>query len=201
MEIGNIVSKDKIDVGIEFKVYNSFDEIINKDLPTLIVGHGLAKEIIVDELDLLNRKSGDNLFWTFTKKEFRNKYFNDLEDFLQFSYENSVKKISYIYVDLIQFDNTKIRKIVRKILTLKNIYSFYLNKMVFIYSENLIFGIDLELFKYIGVDSNRILDKIKTRSNVFLQGNEILIEYKDYMDRLDGKVYLIPFIYSISNHE
>lgn len=201
MEIANIVSKDKMDLGPEFKIYETLEEILHPNLPTLIVGCHYAKELVEAELDFLNRKIKDNLFWTFTKKELRKKYFNDLEDFIQYSVEYSVSKLNYIYFDLIQYESSKLKKIIRKLYELTDIISYYHGNMIYIYSGNLIFGIDLELFKYIYIDTKRILNKIKEKSLVFLEGSEILIEYKNYMERLDNRVRFIPFIYSITNHE
>lgn len=201
MEIANIISKDQMDLGPEFKIYQSFDDIINPHLPTLIVGCDLTKQLFGDDLNFLERKIDNNLFWTFTKKELRKKYFNDLEDFIQYSYECSVHKLSYIYLDIIQYDSVKIRKIIKKMLSLKEIYTFYIENMIYMYSDKFIFGVDLDLLKYSNVDKLKVLNKIKVISKVFLEGNEILIEYKNYMERLENKVRFIPFIYSISNNE
>lgn len=201
MEIANIVSKEPMDLGPEFKIYESLDDIVFKNLPTLIVGCNDTKQIFGDNLDFLNRTLGENLFWTFSKKEMRKKYFNDLEDFIQYSFENSVKKLNYVYLDIIQYDAVKLKKIVRKLYELEKVYSFHIENMVYVYSDKLIFGIDLELFKYVNIDYQRVLDKIKRKSRVFLHGKEILIEYKNYMERLDNKVRFIPFIYSITNNE
>lgn len=187
-------------MGSEFKIYESLEDVEHKDLPTLIVGCEFTKENF-GKLNFMDRKVADNIFWTFTKKEMRKYYHNDLEDFVQHSFENSVKKLHYIYFDLIQFEKSKIKKITKKLFSLENVYSFHINNMVYIYSENCIFGLDLELFSFVGFKPQRIVEKIKSRSTVFLEGNEILIEYKNYMERLENKAKYIPFIYSISNYE
>ena len=71
--------------------------------------------------------------------------------------------------------------------------------MVYIYGDKLIFGIDLKQLRFIDADINRILLKIKHKCNVFLESNEILIEYKKNVERLEDKVRYIPYLYSI-NH-
>ncbi len=61
MEIANIVSNDSINVGPEFNIVKSMDEIIYKDLPTLIVGHDLALSYFLrDSINILNKQINKN---------------------------------------------------------------------------------------------------------------------------------------------
>ena len=71
--------------------------------------------------------------------------------------------------------------------------------MFYVYSDNLIFGIDLKLLKYIGLNCDKIKEKIKSISNVFLSDNEILIEYKKCVETLNNRVRYIPYLYFIRN--
>lgn len=201
MEIGNIVSKDKMNLGSEFKIVETLDQIVNSNIPTLIVGCEYTRELFTIELNFLNRKINDNLFWTFTKKEVRKVYYNDLEDFIQHCHEQSVKKLHYIYFDLINYSDRKNLKILKNIIKCENPYSFKYNNMIYMYWDKFIVGIDLELVKFFGFDIIKIINKIKNKSKVFLEGPEILIEYKDYLERLGYSPKYVPFIYSISNYD
>ena len=71
--------------------------------------------------------------------------------------------------------------------------------MIYLYSDNLIFGIDLKLLKYIGLNVDKIKYKIKSMSNVFLSDDEILIEYKKCVETLNIKVRYIPYLYFVKN--
>jgi hypothetical protein len=71
--------------------------------------------------------------------------------------------------------------------------------MIYIYGENLIFGIDLKLLKFIGLNVDKIILKIKNNSNVFLSGEKILIEYKKNVEALGNQDRYIPFLYAIRN--
>ena len=73
--------------------------------------------------------------------------------------------------------------------------------MIYIYGDNLIFGIDLKLLHFVGLDINKIKYKIKTKSIVFLGESEILIEYKNYIDELGLQVKYLPFLYFIRNEQ
>jgi hypothetical protein len=90
-------------------------------------------------------------------------------------------------------------KIVRKIYSLENIVTFIHNEMLYLYSDNIIFGLDLKLAKYMGMNVVKLKDKIKRISTDFLGDEEILIEYKNIVDILNGKIRIIPYLYSIRN--
>jgi hypothetical protein len=110
-----------------------------------------------------------------------------------------VEDIDYIFIDLIQFRPTVINKIVRKLLSINKKIAFKHKNMVYIYGDKLIFGLDLGLVSYMGLNVDGIENKIKSKCSVFLEDNEIFIEYKDNMERLDHSVKYIPYLYYIKN--
>jgi len=69
--------------------------------------------------------------------------------------------------------------------------------MIYIYGENLIFGLDLNLLNYMKMNTTKIKNRIKTISNVFLDNDNIFIEYKKNVGRLGNQVRYIPYFYSI----
>ena len=203
MEIANIVSTSKINVGPEFNVVESMDEIVYADLPTLIVGYDMTCDLYgEDNLNVLNRKIKKNIFWTFKRNEKRQICDVDIEDFIRYSYRQYTNKLNYVDLDLIQDNPIKIRKIVKKLLSLSNPISYETeNNVIYIYSDNIIFGLDLNVFEYLELDIEKIRKKVKDNSSVFLSGTELLIEYANHLDRLDNDIKLIPFLYSINPNE
>jgi hypothetical protein len=197
MKIANIFSKSNIEVPQDFNVVTSFGDII-EGLPTLTIGYEYVNEHYPD-FDITNTCLGGNLYWTFRKNEKRDKYEQDLRWFISKVYGDLVNKISYIFVDPIQYKTKTLVKIVKKIYFLKSIISYKTNQMVYIYGDNLIFGIDLKLFKYIGMNIDKIQTKIKDISTVFLDESDIFIEYKNTLSMLDNKARYLPFLYSIRN--
>lgn len=197
MKIANIVTTNKVDVTDDINVVKSMDEII-KGLPTLVTSYKWLKENYND-YDIYNKKLADNLYWTFSRTERRDIFTKDVEDFITLVNRDLVKNIYYIFIDLIQFPNTKIIKIIKKIKSLPNKIAFKHNKMIYIYGDKIIFGIDLNLLDYIGLDTKKIEKRIKSNCNEFLEDDEIFIEYKDNMERLDYKVKYIPFLYAIKH--
>jgi len=203
MEIANIVSTSKINVGPEFNVVENMDEIVFTDLPTLIIGYDTVCDMYgEDNLNVMNRKISKELFWTFKRNEKRQICDIDIEDFIRYSYKKYTKNINYVDLDPIQDNPIKIKRIVKKLLSLNNPISYETeNNVIYIYSENIIFGLDLNVFGYTGFNIEKLRERVKEASSVFLEGSELLIEYGDHLDRLNNDIKLIPFLYSINPNE
>jgi|TARA_R110000824_G_scaffold106610_21_gene252175 hypothetical protein len=203
MEIANIVSYDSINIGPEFNVVQSMDDIIYKDLPTLIVGYDLAMSYFnKDSINILNKQIDKNTFWTLKRNVKRDVYSNDLESFIRFSYKKYTDNISFVDLDFIQYSKVKMMKVIRKIYSLTNVISYKSNNnVIYLYSGNLIFSIDLSTISFLGLDVDKIEAKVIEKSSVFLKGNEILIEYNNHLERLNQQIKYIPVLYSINPHE
>jgi hypothetical protein len=72
MKIANIVTNNKINVSEDFNVVTSMDDIIH-GIPTLIVSFSYVNKHYPD-FDVLEMKIQDNLYWTCTPNEGRDKY-------------------------------------------------------------------------------------------------------------------------------
>jgi len=199
MKIANIVSQTDIQINQDFNVVKSMDEIIH-GLPTLIIGFDYVNKNYPD-FDILSFTIERNLYWTFRKNEKRDKYEHDLSLFITKVYCDLVQEISYIFIDPIHYNKKTLHKIIKKIKTLKNIISYVNNEMIYVYSDKLIFGVDLNLLGYIGFKKDMVKNKIKHLSSVFLEDSRILIEYKNIVEELDNQVKYIPYLYSIKNEQ
>lgn len=196
--IGNIVTIDNIKVDENFNVVDSFDKII-EGIPTLVIGIDNATQSYSD-LNYIDRKINDLNYWTFSKKEKRGLFEEDLFYFIENSYKHLTNTIEYIFVDVILFNEIKTKKIFDKIKSFDKNISFLTDKMLYIYSDKYIFGFDLRQIKFINGDVDRFIDKIKNTSIDFLSNNEILIEYKNNIGMLDDELKYIPVLYSIRKH-
>jgi hypothetical protein len=195
--IANIVSKNSISVSQDFNVVDSMDNIIH-GLPTLIIGIDLTESSYPD-FDILDRCIEENIYWTFKKTEKRDKFNQDLDWFITKTYTDLINKVNYVFIDMIQYRKQTLIKIVRKIYSLQNIVTFIHNEMLYLYGDNIIFGLDLKLAKYMSMNVIKLKHKIKEISTDFLDSEEILIEYKNIVDILNGKIRIIPYLYSIRN--
>jgi len=197
MFIANIVSDSKINVSQEFNVVKNFDDIINS-LPTLLVGYNIVDEYY-PEFDITNINVVDNIYWIFKRSENRDQYEIGLDIFINKIYSDLFKELNYIFVDFINFKLKSIKKIISKIYEIKNKTTYIYRDMIYLYGDNLIFGIDLKLLKFIGVDVNKIKNKLKVISTHFLENDDTLSEYINTIEILDNKIRFLPFIYSIRN--
>ena len=73
--------------------------------------------------------------------------------------------------------------------------------MAYIYGEKFVFGVDFKLLKFMGLNTDKIKDKIKVKSSVFLGDEEILIEYKKHVTELDYPVRYAPYLFSIRHEQ
>lgn len=199
MKIANIVSTNNLNVSDDFNVVKSMEEIIH-GLPTLIIGFDYVNKHY-PYFDILNNEVEPNLYWTFKKTEKRDKHEEDLIWFENKIYTDLTNKINYFFIDPIQYGYNSLFRIIKKLYSIEKPISFINNKMVYIYGDGFIFGVDLELLDFIGFDSNKIKNKIKTKSIVFLEDSEIFIEYKNYIEELGLQVKFLPFLYFIRNEQ
>lgn len=175
------------------------DDIIH-GLPTLILGFDYVNKHYPD-FDVMDRKLGENLYWTVKRTEKRDKYEEDLSWFITKVLTDLISDISYVFVDPIQYNSRTIRKVIRKFHSMENKITYQNGQMLYIYDEKIIFGVDLKLLKYIGLDYNKIKQKIIRKSSVFLTNDKILIEYKNTVAELDNQVRYIPYLFSITNEQ
>ena len=197
MFVGNIVTHSNINVDKYFKVVNSLDDIIN-GLPTLIIGWDIVKTIDPN-VDFIDKKLSEDIFWTFKKTERRDIFEDDFYNFNEFCYKLLIKNVQYRFIDLIQINENELKNIFKFIKKTENVIGYLYNNMLYIFVENIIYGIDLNLVKYMNYNTDDVLSKIKSYCSVFLDNKEILIEYKDVIDMLNNEVKYIPFLYSIEH--
>ena len=196
MKIGNIVSTTSVSVSEDFNVVQSLDEII-QGLPTLIVGWDYVKKNYPD-YDVTDRKLADNLYWTVKKTEKRDIYEEDLFYFIQNTYNGLVKDIDYYFLDPFSFNRKQLVRLLKKLNTCKSI-SYHHDNMVYIYVEDYILGVDISLMEFIGFKYDKIIDKIKQKSSIFLTKDMIFIEYKHRIENFENQVKYLPVLYSIEN--
>ena len=195
MHIANIITNSNINVDKYFNIVNSLDNII-PNLPTLIIGWDIVKTINPDA-DFIDKKLSENIYWTFKKTERRDIFESDLYDFISLSYQNLIKDISYHFVDFIQ--DLNVRTTFKGILKDKQKITYQHQSMLYIYSDKIIYGIDLNQGSYLEYDTEMILHKIKITSKTFLD-DKIITEYNDIIEMLDNQIKYIQYLYYIENN-
>jgi len=194
MYVGNIVTSLKLDEE-NFNIYSDLESIDN-DLSTLIIGWDNAKEFIGEDISILHKKINQKLYWTFSKKERKVDFEVDFEKFKEVCFNNFGDNIPYVYLDILHGKSKINKKIIKKILSLNNPIIYISDKnMVYIYGENIIFGIDLNIIEYSSIKKEKILNRIKNLNNNVLVTDEIFNKCKDLLYKIKYKNKLIPYIY------
>ena len=202
MTLGYIISDEKIEPENNFEVisYSQYDK--ESHSPALLVGYDKIKELFGDTISILDRKINDDTYWTFTLDEHRSYHDLDTYEFSQHCYGKIVKDVNYYFIDPLLMSEDKHQKMFDKIEKKDDkIITFHHKDMIYIYTKGFILGINIMFYEFIGDDREKIISKIKKLSDVFLQGNEIIIEYKDYMSMYENDYKYIPYLYSIINDE
>ena len=191
-KLGNIVdANEKTVYDVMFNKVASFSDI-DPSLPTLIVGMETASENIKD-FSILKRLEGD-VWWTFSKRERRNEYVEDLKKFkckVLFDYLSSVK---YEYVNFTCYELSRLKKFIRYI-DGEDEKTFFFTKesrFAFIYSAkyNRVWGLSLSLCDYIGVDRKKVIGRIKSnRHNRVMNG--VSFADDDIRDVIGDNTHLI----------
>jgi len=197
MIVANIVTNSNINIDKYFNVVGTLDEIV-QGLPTLVIGWDIVKTINPDA-DFVDKKLSEEIFWTFKKTERRDIFEEDLYNFIIYSYGKLIKNIDYKFIDLISYSETELKNTFKFIKKLKKVVGYKYKNMLYIYGENTIYGIDIKLVDYVGYNVDETLNKIISYFTVFLENEEILIEYKDIIDVLNNEVKYIPYLYSIEH--
>jgi hypothetical protein len=183
-----------------FKICKDLDTI-NDSLPTLIIGWSNTKELIKEEISILHKEINDNLFWTFSPKERKVDYDKDIITFKKKCYNKIGNNIPYVYLDILHGKFHINKKIIQKIYTLSEPISYISkNNMLYIFGENIIFGVDLNICELIGINKEKIIERIEDIPNSILIGNEIFNKCKDYIKRTDNREKLVPYIYKNGEH-
>lgn len=172
-KLGNIVDINEKTVYDEiFNKVSSYD-CIDPELPTLVIGMDLAKEI-VPNFSVLNRINGD-LWWTFTRKERRSDNSEDLSNFKKYCIKRFTESFKYEYINFTCYPYSRIKKFINYIKGGDDKVCFLTkdSRFVFIYSDRyrIVWGLSLSLCDYIGVDKKKVISSIKSnRHNRFVNG-------------------------------
>jgi len=203
MLLGIVISEKEVKLGENF-TWLPFTEARAWDgTPTMCVGMESTGEVFDKELDVMDRKIDENTFWTFTRKEHRTHHAEDIMDFVDFCYNRLIDKVEYKFIDPLLMSEDDHTNLFNKIKGGDYLVSYKDKDMVYMYErygDGVIYGINLMFYQYMGIDRERMLGRINAISGVLLEGDDILIEYEDFMDAYCEQVQYIPYLHSIRKH-
>jgi hypothetical protein len=185
--VGNIITKEST-TGIPSN-FGIHETIPTSDTPNLIIGWELTKTLC-PEASILRKKIKDNLYWTFSPTEKRSVFENDLKKYIDKSYKDYIKNIKFYNIDPIIYKINTIDELLGKLSIVAGGFTYlYVNKVVYVYHNFIIYSIDLELLDFIGFDRKIILSSLKETTN-FFEGE--LKNFKNELKYLDIKY--LPYL-------
>jgi hypothetical protein len=172
MKIGNILYKKELVNHEKVDYINYYDfadnssikiEDIDNSLPTLIVGWKFLKEYYPD-LDvniLTHRIKKDKLYWEFSFDENKSSHIDGVQNFIEnLPYFYYTPKFKYKNLDPVFYqinNNQELFDIIPK--KINGFYKFK-DRMLYILSNNEIYGLDLEMYNFFKFNIQGILDRL-----------------------------------------
>ena len=169
------------------------------DVPKLIIGLSKAKEYAQSkgfEFDILDHMFPDGNMWTFKKTEKREIYEENIIEFKNYIIKSISKNINYYYINIYNLKYKDIKRLYNILFNNKfnrNINYIFIDKEMMYYclENNNVIGISLGLIKYMGIDREKVISKIKSGKNnsIVFSSNKKLWQLKDWFN---GMEYIIP---------
>ena len=191
--VGRIITNTKIDDISEFiEVTKDSSSIVHNDtkIPTLIVGYENTKKIC-GNVNITRKEIGKNLSWTFSKRERRIDYEDDLEKFVMTVSNFVLNHCDFEYVDFLTANEEKKLCVVNMLNDIgyrKIVYET--NTMFYIYvpHDNKVYGISREILKFCGVDESMINGEENRSITTFTDS-----EFSE--TKIAKKRFVIPLLY------
>ena len=169
------------------------------DVPKLIIGLSKAKEYAQSkgfEFDILDHMFPNGNMWTFKKTEKREIYEENIIEFKNNVIKSISKNIKYYYINIYNLKYKDIKRLYNILFNNKfnrNINYIFIDKEMMYYclENNNVIGISLGLMKYMGIDREKVISKIKSGKNnsIVFSSNKKLWQLKDWFN---GMEYIIP---------
>ncbi len=198
MNIGRIISKNQNIETLDFVDVTDNHGSIDNFVPTLIIGKKKAEEIYGKEkVKVLDKRITHNVSWTFDKIERRNEYERDLKEFNDSLIKTVRKNIKYDFFNIYIEPLSRIKKLISFIKSPKVKYIYIFNNHIYMYYQNIVYGISLNDIEYLGINKKRILRLLKTNnSNIIIENNDFLSPKMKQIIK-DDKI-LVPYLYFLS---
>ena len=195
--IGYIVTKNKLENVLScIKVVSSYRSIEDKSKPILIIGLEEAKKH-ASSFSILEKRLGENLFWTFGKREKRTDYEKDVEKFQEFVLKCALNEIKYFYLNVLTIKYEKIKKLLR-IIRNNDLKTFYVDKkMIYMFYNDYILGLSVDIIEYLGVRKRKVLDMLHKNENNKVFYNDFQFNYK-IKKIIETKKYITPYFLSLN---
>lgn len=211
MKLGNIIYESELINHKKSKIINYYEfndlskKKIDNNLPTLIVGWKLVKEILKEsslEISILEKRIVTNkLYWEHSFEDEKEEYTLGIKNFVDnVGFYYNLDKYKYFNLDPLFFNISDINEL-KNVLSkdVDGIYQ-YKNNMIYVLKEQRITGIDLDAYYFYGFDTIEIVKYLisicNNNENIFIDGDgskfSSLRSQMPYFNKL--KTYTLPLL-------
>ena len=196
--IGNIVTKSKLEVSSFFNVTSDFHSI-DTSIPTLIVGWSEVKQLFPNQ-DILSQKISDNIQWTFSKREKRYKYEQDIVDFTTKVINELNNKVKYCFFNYALSSEDKRERFINYVKS-GNCSIYYNTRFLYVFNsvDLKIIGISLVDLSYIGIDIEGFISSLVVNGNIICD-NLKCIDHASY-NLIKDNTKIIAYLNYLRNYD
>lgn len=193
MFLGRIISKS---ISLEVPSFIEVTETAGDySIPTLIVGKKRAVELFgAEKIHMLDKHIQDNVCWTFAKNERRVDYEEDVKRFVVSITDKIKRGVNYYFINIFIEKLSFLKKFIAYMYGNERKSVFVTSKHIYIYGGKNVLGLSRGDFDYAGIDSDKVIEKIKSNPHnivfteedlppdiaKFSKSNNILVPYLHY---------------------
>jgi hypothetical protein len=195
MKIANIIYEKELVNHTKLSYINYINESkaycdLDKSLPTLYVGWSFMKacnpdNIIIQNADILKKKIITNeLYWEFSFNESKPSHVKGVDTFASLAPQfYFTPKYKYINLDPVFFQLRDVQDLMDVIPKKIDKYYKLKNNMLYLLSDNNIYGLNLEMYRFFKFNIDELMSKLEMLT---FNGNS---EYYSMIDDSDGLIY------------
>jgi len=195
--IANIVTNNKLTVSDFFNVTPDFS-LIDKSLPTLIIGWKEVKELFPDQ-NILEKKINETTYWTFSKKEKRYRYEEDLKNFINEISSTIEKHANYRFFNFILSTEEKRERFI-KYVQKGSCFIYHNSRFLYLYNskDKMTFGISLNDLKYIGYNVYDFISKLKFNDDNLVTDNFKFLDNESF-PLIKDNIKCVAYLFYLKN--
>ena len=193
--LGNIVTDSRINNLEHYNVVKTIDKVIS-DIPTLIVGYHKTISIYGNNFSILDWKIGDNIYWTYGRRERGDRFLEDIEKFKTLCLNYMIKTVDYRLFNILLESVDRKKEFLSYIKDKKDKIVYIDDDMVYLYEDNKhVMGFSLRDIEYSGGNKKKILSiLLSDEKNKVLNSKDVF--NNEFNITLKNKPYIIPYLYS-----
>ena len=200
MYLGRIITKSKTVETVDFVDITSDKTLaIDCSIPTLVIGKKNIQDIVgVDNVHFLDKHINTNLSWTFAKTEQRNEYEKDLKNFNKKIINKLINDIEYKFFNIFTLPFSVIKAFIKFMYGNKQKVIYQTNNMLYIYCENIVYGISLTDLNYIGIKKDKMMSKIKSNQCNKVLNNDYFLT-KSLKKFTNKNKMIVPYVFFLQS--